>query len=329
MRTVMKVLASTMVLIGLIVGLDGCGMIQAEASRTSPSRTPPRVIQAEFVPADSWSNLPSSRGYVAHYVSVFHGWWMPLSLVRKIMTDIGISTDFDKDRLEFSASAMGATNLRSTPAPPSGGFIALDMPGYAAVWLPLLRKPGSGTPYLPVVKTIAALRRLHIKMRWHIDSQTKEITWTLGAPDYRAIFVSTRMKPDGSETAGGMLWVHDGTTWISANTLGNALQQAGGIGVQWPINGNGVIERVEISVPPGIHVDWTLWSGHASKGIREVPLLINGRRMGYVRWSTTPDGPYYFSTKSMLPLIHRINLFSQWTGSSQGVVHWALNPGKR
>lgn len=241
------------------------------------------------------------------------------------MTDIGISTTFDKDRLEFIASAMGATNLRSTPAPPTGEFIALDMPGYAAVWLPLLRKPGSGTPYLPIVKTIATLRRLHIKMRWHIDSQTKEITWTLGAPDYRAIFVSTRMKPDGSETAGGMLWVHDGTTWISANTLGNALQQAGGIGVQWPINGHGVIERVEISVPRGIHVDGTLPSGHASKGIREVPLLINGRRMGFVRWSTTPDGTYYFSTKSTLPLIHRINLSSQWTGSSQGVVHWELN----
>lgn len=322
----MNPVRSIMLMAGAAMGLVGCGAARAQPGGRDAPRVPRHVIEALFVPADSWRDPPASRGYTGHFVTVFGRRWMPLSLVREIMTAVGVSSTLRGDRLAFNVPATVGANVSHLPllATPSGTSMTLAINGHVVTGLPVLRKPGPGTPYLPVAKTIAALQRTGLKMRWDMGSKNGQVTWRVGAPNYHAIFVITRMGPHGSESVGGMLWVHGGATWISGNTLGNALNQAGGIGFQWPINGQGMLQRVEISVPHSIPADLTAAAGVRPEGVKVAPILINRHRVGYARWSTTPAGSYYFSVKSVMPAVRRIHLASHWAVSSRGVVHWQL-----
>lgn len=243
------------------------------------------------------------------------------------MTAVGVASTLRRDRLAFTVPETVRADRLRVPSLPIASVTRMTVVinHHSVARLPVLRKPGLGIPHLPVARTIAVLRRTGIKMEWNMDSQNGQITWQVGAPDYHAIFVTTRMGPHATETGGGMLWLHDGATWISGDTLGNALNQAGGIGFGWPINGQGLVQRVEISVPHSISVDLTAEAALPPEGVKDAPILINGHRVGYVQWSRTPDGSYYFSLKSVMPVIRRIHLARHWTVSSRGVVHWQLN----
>lgn len=312
------------VLAALPLLVAGCG--SSTVPTPAASVKPHYGFDAMFVPADSWNNPPGSDGYSGHYRMHNHVPWIPLKMVRELLGDVGVGSTWHQGRLRLTVPAAIPVNLAQLPAPApaavsSGAAVAINR--HLVAWVPVWR-PGAQAVYLPASATLHALSRLGMKMGLAPQKPDGEtLTWTIGAPNYRAIFVTIKLTRNSSVTSSGMLWVHQGTVWISGTTLGNAVPK--GISVQWPINQRGAVMRLVVAAPHfrGVHRAMARPSG-----THVVPILVNGHRMGYVRWATAPDNSDYFVLSAVMPVLRSMGIPLHVATTANGVVHWIFNEAR-
>ncbi len=247
-------------------------------------------------------------------------------MVRELLGDIGVGSTWHQGRLGLTVPAAIAVNLAQLPAPApaatSGATFAIN--GHPVAWVPVWR-PSAQAVYLPASATLHALSRLGMKMGLaprKPDGGT--LTWTIGAPNYRAIFVTIQLTRNSSVTSSGMLWVHQGTVWISGTTLANAVPN--GISVQWPINPRGAVMRLAVTAP---HFRALHGAMARPSGTHVVPILVNGHRMGYVRWAPAPDDSDVFVLSAVMPALRSLGIPLRVATSASGVVHWTFNEARR
>ncbi len=307
-----------LLLAAIAIGTVGCG---ASTSPTPSAAAKPHYgFDAMFVPADAWNNPPGSDGYSGHYVMHNHVPWIPLKIVRELLGDIGIGSAWHQGHLGLTVPAAIPVSLAHLPTPPptESSQVTVVINGHPVAWVPVWR-PSAQAVYVPAVAAIHALRRIKMKMGLAPKKPAgATLTWMVGAPNYRALFSTVRLTKNSSVTSSGMLWVHQGTTWISGNTLDNVLPN--GSRVQWFINQHGGIMRLAFT---GRHFRGMPVQSALPSGTNIVPIIVNGHRMGSVRWAMAPDNSVYFVLGAVMPVIRSLGPHVMTTPS--GIVHWTFN----